>query len=90
MCNSAALFQRSDYGDSYFDYKLKMLEACDESVDLIVLPEYSDVPCTTETLEETLEMHERYFQTLMNKCVETARRCDAVVFVNALSKQEEG
>lgn len=77
-------------GDLYFDYKLKMLEACDESVDLIVLPEYSDVPCATETLEETLEMHERYFQTLMDKCVETARRCDAVVFVNALSKQEEG
>lgn len=39
------------FSDEYFQYKLSCLEQCDESVDLIVLPEYSDVPCATSTLE---------------------------------------
>ena len=43
--------------DAYFEWKLKALEACDETLDVIVLPEYSDVPCATSTLEETLFYH---------------------------------
>ena len=40
--------------DEYFAYKLQQLDALDESVDLIVLPEYSDVPCATKGIEDTL------------------------------------
>ena len=40
--------------DRLFAYKMDMLDKCDESMDLIVLPECSDVPCATSTLEETL------------------------------------
>lgn len=72
------------FSDAYFEYKLDMLNRCDNSVDLIVLPEYSDVPCATSTLEETLYYHNKYIDILLNKCVETARRCHALVFVNAL------
>lgn len=70
--------------DAFFAYKLKCLEDCDASVDLIVLPEYSDVPCATKDREETLYYHHKYIRTLLDKCAETARRCDALVFVNAL------
>jgi len=76
--------------DAYFDYKMNCLDQCDSSADLIVLPEYSDVPCVTATLEETLYYHERYMSRLLSKCVETAKRCHAMVFVNALSKEEGG
>jgi len=76
--------------DEFFAYKLKQLDECDESVDIIVLPEYSDVPCATSTMEETLFYHEKYIQTLLDKCIETARRCQAIIFVNALSKEETG
>ena len=31
--------------DRFFAFKLDQLAACDESDDLVVLPEYSDVPC---------------------------------------------
>jgi len=72
------------FSDSYFEYKLKLLEECDESVDLIVLPEYSDVPCATSTLEETLYYHNKYIDILLEKCIETAKRCSAIVCVNAL------
>lgn len=76
----------TSHADEYFDFKLKMLDQCDDSVDLIVLPEYSDVPCATSTREETLYYHKKYIQILLDKCKETALRCNALVFVNALSE----
>ena len=76
--------------DEYFQYKLDLLEQCDDSLDIIILPEYSDVPCVTETLEETLILHEKYIDALLEACMTTARRCRALVFVNALSKKVGG
>ena len=57
----------TSFSDEYFQYKLRMLEQCDDSMDIIVLPEYSDVPCATATLEETLMYHDRYIDTLTEK-----------------------
>lgn len=78
------------FSDEYFKYKLDLLDRCDETVDIIVLPEYSDVPCATSTLEETLYYHNKYIDILLDKCVDTAKRCNAIVFVNALSLEENG
>jgi len=72
------------HSDAYFQYKLQLLDNCDASIDLIVLPEYSDVPCATTTREETLHYHRKYINVLLDKCRETAQRCGAIVFVNAL------
>lgn len=76
--------------EEFFQFKMQMLDSCDETVDIIVLPEYSDVPCATETLEETLFYHNMYIGRLLDKCVETAIRCSAIVFVNALSLEADG
>lgn len=76
--------------DEYFAYKLRQLDSLDETVDLIVLPEYSDVPCATKGIEDTLFFHNKYIDVLLEKCVETAQRCHAMVFVNALSKEPTG
>ncbi len=78
------------WSDDYFDYKLRLLDECDETADIIVLPEYSDVPCATATLEETLYYHNKNITRLLQKCVDTAKRCGAIVFVNALSKESSG
>ena len=78
------------FSDEYFDFKINMLDECDESMDIIVLPEYSDVPCAASTLEETLFYHNRYIDRLLKKCIETAKRCNSLVFVNALSEEEGG
>ncbi len=74
----------TSYSDEFFDFKIKKLDECDATVDIIVLPEYSDVPCATSTREETLYYHKKYIDTLLNKCIETAKRCNCIVFVNAL------
>ena len=79
-----------ELSDEHFAYKLRLLEECDESIDIIVLPEYSDVPCATTTMEETLLYHNKYIETLLEKCSFTAKRCKAYVFVNALSKEQTG
>ncbi len=77
------------YSEEYFDYKIQMLDKCDESIDIIVLPEYSDVPCATATKEETFFYHKKYINILLDKCIETAKRCKALVFVNALYEINE-
>lgn len=76
--------------DALFAYKLEMLDKCDESLDIIVLPEYSDVPCATATKEDTFYYHNKYIGILLDKCIETAKRCHALLFVNALYEVEEG
>ncbi len=76
--------------DVLFEKKIKLLEECDDSVDIIVLPEFSDVPCAASTIDETLYLHDKYIDVLLNKCSDAARRCKALVFVNALSKEECG
>jgi len=76
--------------DAYFDHKMNLLDECGNDADIIVLPEYSDVPCATATREETLFYHNKYIHTLLSKCAETARRCSANVFVNALSCEPTG
>ena len=76
--------------DELFRYKLKLLDECPQDADIIVLPEYSDVPCATSTLEETLYYHNQYISPLLERCAYTAKRCQAYVFVNALSKEQEG
>lgn len=74
--------------DAFFDFKIQMLDRCDETVDLIVLPEYSDVPYAAASREETFACHARYFAPLLTKCKQTARRCHALVFFNALYEVE--
>lgn len=80
----------TSHADEYFNYKINLLKQCDETLDIIVLPEYSEVPCATATREETLALHDRYIDVLLKECAETAKRCGAIVFVNALSLEETG
>lgn len=76
--------------DELFEYKLKLLNSIGDDAEVIVLPEYSDVPCATQTLEETLYYHNKYIDTLLSECKSTAKRLRANVFVNALSNEESG
>lgn len=76
--------------DNYFQKKLDLLDACDPSLDLIVLPEYSDVPCALSTREENLADSAKYQPILMAKVRETAIRCGALLFVNAYDHTETG
>ena len=85
-------FYSLDYScsDELFARTLDALDQCDSSADLIVLPEYADVPAMASTKAEHFASTAKYTGLLLDKCRETARRCQAVVFVNACSHTPTG
>ena len=70
--------------ETSFRWLLDGLAACDESLDLIVLPEFSDVPARTATAAEYHAAVSNNNARLLKACAETAKRCRATLFVNAI------
>ncbi|MBO7214579.1 MAG: hypothetical protein J6V66_03675 [Clostridia bacterium] len=73
-----------------FNGVLSLLDSCDESLDLIVLPEYSDVPCDVEGKDGYYNAVYQNKDVLLKKAKQTAIRCNAIVFVNAGYVTENG
>ena len=69
---------------------LAQMDACGDDLDLIVLPEYSDVPADVHGARDFHAAMERYGESVMNKARETAVRCGALVFVNMGHKTATG
>ncbi len=76
--------------DAYFQGYLELLDRCDPSMDLIVCPEYFDVPVAANTKAEYDDCVAKFNAIAIEKARETAIRCDAVVFVNAAYTTENG
>lgn len=76
----------ADWNDSekLFKWQLDIMDRCDESMDLIVLPESTDVPAYAKTFEQHRESYRRYNKAILDKASETAKRCNSVLFINAL------
>ena len=73
-----------------FDSMIELIDKCDESSDVIVLPEYTDVPAACKGKSSFHGAIEKFNSTIMQKAIDTAKRCNAVVFVNAAEKTETG
>jgi len=73
-----------------FDKILSLLEECDDSFDLIVLPEYSDVPADTKDNAVFYDAVRRNGPVLLDAAAKTAKRCSALVFVNAMHSVDGG
>ena len=82
----------TDYSqsDKYFEAEMQLLRQCDESMDLIVMPELCDVPCLASSKMESEQAVSKYNQVLLQEVSETAKRCHAMIFVNARSHTEGG
>lgn len=81
-----------DYGkiEECFQEELRLLDSCKAGVDIIVLPEYSDVLANTPTGESFVEAIKKYGPIIEKKVKETAKRCNAIVFANYGYKTERG
>ena len=73
-------YSQSDY---YFEEELKLLEQCDDSMDIIVCPEACDIPCLANTKEESDKSAEKYNKKLLEFAMSTAKRCNSMLFINA-------
>ena len=76
-------YEKSDY---YFEEQLKLLEKCDESMDIIVMPESCDVPCLAKTKSESEASSAKYTKKLLSAASDTAKRCNSILFVNCRSE----
>jgi len=78
-------FSKSDF---YFNEQLKLIDQCDESMDIIVLPEATDIPCLASSKENAELSSAKFTDIILKKSAETAKRCNAILFVNARSYDE--
>ncbi len=76
--------------DICFSRMIELLDQCDESMDLIVLPEYGDVPAAQPDKERFHASIRRYNDILLEKARQAAIRCHAIVFANAAYETSTG
>ena len=81
-----------NYEDSAacFKKQIELLEECDDSLDIIVLPESCDVPSLAKTKEQSEASAARFNAEFLEKVAETAKRCHSIVFANARSFNDNG
>lgn len=82
----------TDYtrSDELFQKEIAYLRACDETMDIIVMPESCDCPALAKTKEQSEQSSRKYKDILLEEAAQTARRCNAMVFLNARSDGENG
>jgi len=80
----------ADYNRSeeLFEKQLALMAQCDDTMDIIVMPESADTPCLARTEEEGLLSVEKFNERLLCAASETAKRCNSILFVNARSRHE--
>lgn len=76
--------------DELIQKELALLDACTDELDLIVAPEYSSVPCVPKDEKNFYEAVLRYNDLILRKAQATAKRANAILFINALDKSEKG
>ncbi len=76
--------------DRCYEEMVKLLDQCDESMDLIVLPEYSDVPADQPDKAHYDASIVKYNADILERAKAAAVRCSAIVFVNAAYETKDG
>ncbi len=82
-------FSASDTEQCYRDM-MAMLDSCDESFDIIALPEYSDIPAVQGSKAAFHASIDKYNSDVISRAKAAAKRCSAIVFVNAADITESG
>ncbi len=70
-----------DQADAAVDFAIQALKQCDPSMDLILLPEYTNAP-TVFPAGECIPYADKHTPELIDVAIATARRCNAIVAVN--------
>ena len=76
--------------DELFEKQLDLFDQCDDSMDIIVFPESCDIPCLAKTREAAENSAKKYNKRLLEVASATAKRCHALLFLNARSETEAG
>lgn len=85
----AYTFNAEDLQKNY-DGMIALMDACNEPLDIIVMPEYCDIPAAQKGKTAYRASIEKYNKPFMDKAIEMARRCHAITFVNCAYTTEDG
>ncbi|MGI6173680.1 MAG: glycerophosphodiester phosphodiesterase family protein [Christensenellales bacterium] len=67
-----------------------LMDTCDDSLDLIVLPEYCDVPAATGSCAAFQSAIQTYNADIYRRCADLAKRCCAIVCANFAFESDRG
>jgi len=73
-----------------FDGMMELIDTVSDDADIIVLPEYCDVPAACRSKNAFHASLEKYNATIKQKAKDTAKRCHAIVFFNCADKTSSG
>ena len=73
-----------------FDEMLRLLDTVGDDADIIVLPEYCDVPADCGSKSAFHSAIEKYNSTVKEAARAAAKRCRSIVFFNAADKTPTG
>lgn len=73
-----------------FDKMVALMDECNEPLDIIVMPEYCDIPSAQKGKKAYWDSIEKYNAPFMEKAIAMAKRCRAITFVNCAYKHEKG
>ncbi len=73
-----------------FNGQIALMDECDDSADIIVLPEACHCQSFMGSNELSYQTKEKYNQVFHQKVIETAKRCKALVFANYGYRHEDG
>jgi glycerophosphoryl diester phosphodiesterase/predicted amidohydrolase len=76
--------------DSAVEFVIRELESCDDSLDLILTPEYTNCPTKFPSGEESLACARKHYPALEKAARDAARRCDAIVAVSCCAPTPHG
>jgi len=76
--------------EEYFNKSVALMEECNEPLDVIVMPEYCDVPAAQTSKKGYFEAFSKYNAPIMEKAKEMAKRCHSNVFINCAYLHENG
>ncbi|MBQ8605889.1 MAG: hypothetical protein IJ408_04060 [Clostridia bacterium] len=76
--------------DHYFEKQAELVKKCDDTMDIIVLPEAASIPCLAPTKADFEKTVDSYNSKLISLMKETALRCNAMVFANGSDKTDDG
>ncbi len=79
-----------DEVEKCFNDQLALMDKCDESADVIVMPESCHVPAYMGSNQASYEVKQRYNDVFDKKVRELAKRCKALVFANYGERGKDG
>ena len=85
----AYTFNAEDLQKNY-ESMVALMDECNESLDIIVLPEYCDILAAQKGKAAYRSAIAKYNRPVMDKAIEMAKRCHSIVFINCAYEVEKG